>query len=60
LCLIDNWLLNVQDVQYIHQAFLSEGQDANKLVNQVCELNVAEQVINVCAEETNQQQAMGN
>lgn len=48
LGLIDNWLLNVQDVQYIHQRFLSEGQDVNKLVNQVCELNVAEQVVNVC------------
>ncbi|MEH6467839.1 MAG: carbonic anhydrase, partial [Porticoccus sp.] len=40
--------LNVQDVQYIHQAYLSEGQDKNEVVNQVCELNVAEQVVNVC------------
>jgi carbonic anhydrase len=48
LGLIDNWLLNVQDVQYIHQAYFSEGQDKNEVVNRVCELNVAEQVVNVC------------
>ncbi len=48
LGLIDNWLLNVQDVQYIHRAHLSEGQDSTEAVNHVCELNVAEQVINVC------------
>jgi carbonic anhydrase len=48
LGLIDNWLLNVQDVQYIHQVFLAEGQDAKEVVNQVCELNVTEQVVNVC------------
>ena len=48
LGLIDNWLLNVQDVQYIHQTYLSEGQNKNEVVNQVCELNVTEQVVNVC------------
>ncbi|HEB26636.1 MAG TPA: hypothetical protein ENI05_02515, partial [Porticoccus sp.] len=29
-------------------AFLAEGQDAKELVNKVCELNVTEQVVNVC------------
>ena len=48
LGLIDNWLLNVQDVQYIHQSFLKDGQDSTELINKVCELNVAEQVVNVC------------
>lgn len=48
LGLIDNWLLNVQDVQYIHQSFLKDGQDSAELINKVCELNVAEQVVNVC------------
>ena len=48
LGLIDNWLLNIQDVQYIHKSYLAEGKDSTDLVNQVCELNVAEQVVNVC------------
>lgn len=48
LGLIDNWLLNVQDVQYIHKAYPTEGSDKTEVVNQVCELNVAEQVVNVC------------
>lgn len=48
LGLIDDWLLNVQDVQYIHKAYLSEGKDAEAMVDKVCELNVTEQVMNVC------------
>lgn len=48
LGLIDHWLLNVQDVQYIHQAYLTEGCDRTKMVDKVCELNVIEQVVNVC------------
>ena len=48
LGLIDNWLLNIQDVQYIHKTYATEGKDNTDLVNQVCELNVAEQVVNVC------------
>ena len=47
LGLIDNWLLNVQDVQYIHQTYLSDDNKTD-VVNQVCELNVVEQVVNVC------------
>ncbi|WP_461516281.1 carbonate dehydratase [Porticoccus sp.] len=48
LGLIDHWLLNVQDVQYIHQTYLSEGCNKNKVIDEVCELNVIEQVVNVC------------
>lgn len=48
LGLIDNWLLNVQDVQYIHKAYLSDDANKTDTVNQVCELNVVEQVVNVC------------
>jgi carbonic anhydrase len=48
LGLIDNWLLNVQDVQYIHQAYPSADHDTSGVINKVCELNVAEQVVNVC------------
>jgi len=47
LGLIDHWLLNVQDVQYIHQAYLSDGCDKDAMINQVCELNVIEGVVNV-------------
>ena len=48
LGLIDNWLLNIQDVQYIHQAYLQEGVDDQKVFDRVCELNVVEQVVNLC------------
>tara|TARA_R110001592_G_scaffold363402_1_gene688345 strand:+ start:52020 stop:52667 length:648 start_codon:yes stop_codon:yes gene_type:complete len=48
LGLIDNWLLNVHDVQYLHQAYLKEGKETSEVVNQVCELNVTEQAVNVC------------
>ena len=48
LGLIDNWLLNIQDVQYIHQAYPSEVKDSVDVIDQVCELNVTEQVVNVC------------
>lgn len=48
LGLIDNWLLNVHDVQYLHQAYPKEGREMGEVVNQVCELNVTEQAINVC------------
>ena len=47
LGLIDNWLRHVQDVRQKHAALLgavAEAQRANKL----CELNVIEQVSNVC------------
>jgi carbonic anhydrase len=48
LGLIDNWLLNVHDVQYLHQTYLEEGREPRDVVNQVCELNVTEQAVNVC------------
>ena len=48
LGLIDNWLLNVHDVQYLHQVYLKEGGETHEVVNQVCELNVTEQAVNVC------------
>lgn len=47
LGLIDNWLRHVQDVRQKHEALLTaidESQRSNKL----CELNVIEQVSNVC------------
>jgi carbonic anhydrase len=48
LGLIDNWLRHVQDVQQKHRALLAEITDETAQSNQLCELNVIEQVVNVC------------
>ena len=48
LGLIDNWLRHVQDVREKHEAALAAlGDDAARL-ERLCELNVIEQVVNVC------------
>ncbi|HEV7744764.1 MAG TPA: carbonate dehydratase [Pyrinomonadaceae bacterium] len=47
LGLIDNWLRHVQDVRQKHQTLLA-GFDATERANKLCELNVIEQVVNVC------------
>jgi len=47
LGLIDNWLRHVQDVQHRHHALLAHGDGAARL-RRLCELNVVEQVRNVC------------
>jgi carbonic anhydrase len=47
LGLIDNWLRHVQDVQDRHASEL-DGLDAEHAVDGLCELNVLEQVRNVC------------
>jgi carbonic anhydrase len=47
LGLIDNWLRHVQDVRQKHLALLA-GIDATERSNKLCELNVIEQVVNVC------------
>jgi len=46
--LIDNWLRHVQDVVQKHAAHLGRGGEAEALCDTVCELNVVEQVVNVC------------
>ena len=43
--LIDNWLRHVQDVRNKHLALLAESADRHA---RLCELNVIEQVVNVC------------
>ena len=43
--LIDNWLRHVQDVAQQHEAELA-ALDGNARVDRLCELNVAEQVLN--------------
>ena len=46
--LIDNWLRHVQDVRNKHQRLLSECRDEQQQLQRLCELNVIEQVVNVC------------
>jgi carbonic anhydrase len=46
--LIDNWLRHVQDVREKHQALLQKIADDGQRLDKLCELNVIEQVINVC------------
>ncbi len=47
LGLIDNWLRHVQDVRQKHAVFL-ETVPAEVRADRLCELNVIEQVVNVC------------
>jgi carbonic anhydrase len=48
LGLIDNWLRHVQDVMERHEALLAGIEDKEARMNRLCELNVIEQVVNVC------------
>ena len=48
LGLIDNWLRHVQDVRDKHAALLRKAPDERRVLDLMCELNVVEQVINVC------------
>ena len=47
LGLIDNWLRHVQDVRQKHDALLAQISEDERL-NKLCELNVIEQVSNLC------------
>jgi carbonic anhydrase len=46
--LIDNWLRHVQDVQKKHAGILNACSDEIQQLRCLCELNVIEQVVNVC------------
>jgi carbonic anhydrase len=46
--LIDNWLRHVQDVVEKHAAALARAGDDAARLRLLCELNVREQVLNVC------------
>jgi len=46
--LIDNWLLNIKNIYRFHQETIDNLQDHKDKVNLLCELNVMEQVKNVC------------
>jgi carbonic anhydrase len=48
LGLIDNWLRHVQDVRWKHQAQLEALPSEAQRLDRLCELNVIEQVVNVC------------
>ena len=48
LGLIDNWLRHVQDVMQKHRALLDAISEDAERVRRLCELNVIEQVVNVC------------
>jgi len=48
LGLIDNWLRHVQDVEQKHAALLRDIGDPTARLDRLCELNVIEQVVNVC------------
>jgi carbonic anhydrase len=45
--LIDNWLCHIRDIFQKHQALLTP-LSPDERVERMCELNVAEQVLNVC------------
>ncbi|MEO8743229.1 MAG: carbonate dehydratase [Lysobacteraceae bacterium] len=47
LGLVDNWLHHVRDVMQRHEMLLNDAP-AEQRANRLCELNVIEQVVNVC------------
>lgn len=46
--LIDNWLRHVQDARNKHLALLDQCRDDTHRLQRMCEINVIEQVVNVC------------
>ncbi len=46
--LIDNWLRHIKDVYRFHQARVDACESPKERLNLMCELNVVEQVANVC------------
>jgi carbonic anhydrase len=48
LGLIDNWLRYIRDVRQKHEEILAKIPDETERMNRLCELNVVEQVRNVC------------
>jgi carbonic anhydrase len=48
LGLSDNWLRHVQDVRHKHATLLAKAASDAEAADRLCELNVVEQVANVC------------
>ena len=46
--LIDNWLLNIKDIYRCHQKEIDALADDAAKIRRLCEVNVMEQVANVC------------
>lgn len=46
--LIDNWLRHISDVHRKHEAYFNTITNLDERVERLCELNVIEQVFNVC------------
>jgi carbonic anhydrase len=46
--LADNWLRHVQDVHQKHERYLGDALPNREKQDRLCELNVIEQVVNVC------------
>jgi carbonic anhydrase len=46
--LADNWLRHVQDVQQKHERYLGDMLNGREKQDRLCELNVLEQLVNVC------------
>ncbi|MFZ6745429.1 carbonate dehydratase [Undibacterium sp. JH2W] len=46
--LADNWLRHVQDVHQKHEKYLGEALSLQQQSERLCELNVIEQVVNLC------------
>ncbi|MDQ3025970.1 MAG: carbonate dehydratase [Pseudomonadota bacterium] len=46
--LADNWLRHVQDVHAKHESRVAQPKDVAARIDRLCELNVIEQVANVC------------
>jgi carbonic anhydrase len=46
--LADNWLRHVKDVHQKHERYLGDMIPSPKRLDRLCELNVIEQVVNVC------------
>lgn len=48
LGLIDNWIRNIKDIYYKYRNEVNAIEDEHERQNYMCELNVLEQVTNVC------------
>jgi len=48
LGLIDNWLRHIKDVYQTNNSVLDAFENESERLNKLCELNVAQQVANVC------------
>lgn len=46
--LIDNWIRHIQDIITKHKIMLDGINDQERLFDKICEINVIEQVFNVC------------